>query len=229
MPNHEEIYETQADTYDLLISKQPNLCEAIEAIRAVDDLDILDMGAGSGRLTCVLAPKARSILALDESEAMLNVTAAKLKKSGLQNWKTQVADHRSLPVADKSVDLIVSGWSICYLGSTNVPNWKENIRQVMTEVKRVLRPCGTVIVFENFGTGSETPDPPAFLKDYFRLLENEYGFSHKWIRTDYHFDSMEEAERLTRFFFGDDLGDKVVNEQMIRFPECAGVWWLTIY
>lgn len=228
MPNHDEIYETYAETYDLLISKQPSLYEAIESISPIEGLDILDMGAGTGRLTCMLAPKAKSIVAIDESEAMLKVIENKLNKVSLQNWSIQVADHRVLPVKEKSVDLIVSGWSICYLGSTNVQNWKANIHQVMMEIRRVLRPGGTVIIFENFGTGSESPHPPNFLKQYFRLLEDHYGFSHKWIRTDYDFESLEEAEGLIRFFFGNNLANKVVKEQMTRFPECAGVWWLHV-
>ncbi|NOU99746.1 class I SAM-dependent methyltransferase [Paenibacillus planticolens] len=226
MPNHEEIYQSQAETYDLLISKQPSLLDVIEAIQPVEGLDILDLGAGSGRLTCVLAPKAKSILALDDSEAMLNVTAAKLQKAGLHSWSTQVADHRALPVSSGSYDLIVSGWSICYLGSTNLPDWERNIRQVMAEIKRVLRPGGSVIIFENFGTGSTAPNPPSFLQAYFEMLEKEFGMSHTWIRTDYDFDSLEEAERLSRFFFGDDLADQVVQEGWRQLPECAGVWWL---
>jgi ubiquinone/menaquinone biosynthesis C-methylase UbiE len=210
MPNHSQIYQSKAEQYELLISKQQSLYDTIEAIKPIQGLDVIDMGAGSGRLTCILAPKANSILALDESEAMLKVAANKLQNAGLQNWKTQVADHRTLPVANCSTDLIVSGWSICYLGSTNVENWKENIHQVMNEIKRVLRPGGTAIVIENFGTGSKTPNPPNFLEEYYWLLENVYGFSHKWIRTDYTFENIEEAEGLTRFFFGDKLAEKVV-------------------
>jgi ubiquinone/menaquinone biosynthesis C-methylase UbiE len=142
MPSHDEIYESQAETYELLISKQPNLHAVIEEIKPFEGLDILDIGAGTGRLTCILAPKAKSILALDESEAMLKVTANKLQKAGLQNWSTQVADHRSLFVKDNSADLIVSGWSISYIGNTYVENWKENIHKVVMEIKRVLRPGG---------------------------------------------------------------------------------------
>ncbi|SEB49154.1 class I SAM-dependent methyltransferase [Paenibacillus sp. GP183] len=228
MPNHEEIYSNQAETYDLLISKQESLYETINTIKRVEGLDILDIGAGSGRLTCVLAPKVKSILALDQSEAMLQVTANKLQKAGLHNWRTQVADHRKLPVEDNSADLIVSGWSICYLGSSNVENWKENIHQVMMEIKRVLRPGGTAIIIENFGTGSETPNPPNFLSEYYSLLETVYGCSHKWIRTDYTFENLGEAERLTRFFFGDILAEKVVKEKLAKLPECAVVWWLNL-
>ncbi|MCY9660879.1 class I SAM-dependent methyltransferase [Paenibacillus chondroitinus] len=226
MPNHDEIYKLEAETYDLLISKQPSLQDVIESIHPVEGLDILDLGAGSGRLTRVLAPKAKSILAVDASEAMLQVTAQNLQAAGLHNWSTQVADHRALPVPDNSYDLIVSGWSICYLGSSDMPNWQENIRQVMAEIKRALRPGGCAIIFENFGTGSTVPNPPSFLRAYYDLLENELGMSHTWIRTDYQFDSLEEAERLSRFFFGDELAQQVVQEGWIQLPECAGIWWL---
>lgn len=162
MPDHDAIYKSEAETYDLLISKQPSLYEVIESIQPIEGLDILDLGAGSGRLTRLLAPKAKSILAIDASEAMLQVTAAKLQEAGLHNWSTQVADHRALPVRDNSYDLIVSGWSICYLGSSDNPDWQDNIRQVMTEIRRVLRPGGSAIIFENFGTGSTVPNPPSF-------------------------------------------------------------------
>ncbi|WP_218240906.1 hypothetical protein, partial [Pseudomonas sp. 2822-17] len=87
------------------------------------------------------------------------------------------------------------------------------------EIMRVLRTNGTAIIFETMGTGFETPNPPAFLKQYYSLLENKYGFSHKWIRADYEFDSVQQAEELTRFFFGDELADRVVNEKLTRVPE----------
>ncbi|SEM71053.1 class I SAM-dependent methyltransferase [Lihuaxuella thermophila] len=225
MPDHEIIYAEKAESYDLLISRQKSVYETLVKIKPFQGLDIIDLGAGTGRLTCLLAPKAKSVLALDRSRAMLDVAAAKLKKMGLANWKVEVADHRQLPVADHSADLIVSGWSICYLGSSNAANWKQNIDQVMKEIKRVLRPGGSVIIFETMGTGTETPDPPEFLRGYYTMLENEYGFSHTVIRTDYAFADLAEAENLTRFFFGDELANRVVKEGLVQLPECAGVWW----
>jgi hypothetical protein len=95
----------------------------------------------------------------------------------------------------------------------------------MLEIQRVLRPGGTVIIFENFGTGAETPDPPDFLQAYYNALVQEYGFEHRWIRTDYQFADVEEAEQLTRFFFGNEIADKAVNKHGVHLPECAGVWW----
>lgn len=227
-PNHPDIYKNQAKKYERLISKQPSLYDVINKIKPIENTDIIDLGAGTGRLTTVLASQAKSILALDESESMLRVTAHKLKQAGLHNWRTQVADHRALPVDNDSADLLVSGWSIGYLANSTDSAWKNNIKHVMEEMKRVLRPGGTAIIFETMGTGYETPHPPVFLQDYYRLLEQDYGFSFSWIRLDYHFESVDEAKDLTEFFFGKEVADKVMSQSLLQVPECAGVWTLQV-
>jgi ubiquinone/menaquinone biosynthesis C-methylase UbiE len=124
--------------------------------------------------------------------------------------------------------MIVAGWTLSYLANTDDLNWKQNINEIISEIKRVLRPDGTIIIFETLGTGTEVPNPPYFLKEYYKKLVEEYGFIHKWIRTDYHFESINEAEELTRFFFGKELAKKVVEEDLICLPECAGIWWLQL-
>lgn len=228
MPNHEQIYTNQAEQYNLMISRQPSLLAIIEEITPIKGQDVIDLGAGSGRLTSVLAPHAKSILALDASAAMLEVNAQQLTQAGLSNWKTSVADHRNIPADDNSADVIVAGWTVCYLTSSEVPNYKLNLEKIILEMKRVLRPGGTIVIMETMGTGYETPHPPEFLTQYYSLLENKYGFSHKWIRLDYRFADLEEAERQARFFFGDKLADRVVVEKLVTLPECAGVWWLSV-
>lgn len=226
MPDHTSIYKNEAQQYHQLIAKQQDLTQHIEEIRSVRGLDVVDIGSGSGRFTADLAPLANTVIAVDSSEAMLQVNADRLKRAGLTNWTTLAADYRHLPLADRSADLIVAGWTICYLSNTNVLNWQQNLEDVMTELRRILRPNGSIIILETMGTGAETPDPPSFLTAYYSALEQQYGFSHKWIRTDYAFDDIEQAEALTRFFFGDELADRVVLQNLVHLPECAGIWWL---
>jgi ubiquinone/menaquinone biosynthesis C-methylase UbiE len=226
MPDHTNVYKKQTELYEQMVSKQTSLLKVIEEITSINQLDVIDMGAGSGRLTSILAPYVKSILALDSSAEMLRMIEGKLKDNNNLNYKIQVADHREIPAENESADLVVVGWSICYLASSNVENNVHNIEKVMAEIMRVLRTKGTIIIFETMGTGFETPNPPEFLKQYYSLLESKYGFSHKWIRLDYHFDSLQQADELTRFFFGDELADRVVKENLITLPECAGVWWL---
>ena len=124
-----QIYQTDGDRYEALISRedhQGNIPRAIDEILRVDGLDVLDLGAGTGRLTLLLAPRAKSIRAFDASAEMLRVCRERLVATGLSNWQVDVADHRQLPVEDHSADLVVSGWSISYLSVWNKENGKWN-------------------------------------------------------------------------------------------------------
>ena len=225
-----KIYQTDADRYEALVSRedhQGNIIKALNEIVNPDGLDILDLGAGTGRLTMMLVPRAKSIRAFDTSAEMLRVCRERLLASGLSNWGVDVADHRQLPVADHSVDLVVSGWSVAYLYVWHPETWRSELEKWLSEMKRVLRRGGFIVLFESLTTGSETPIKLEHLKGYYSWLD-EAGFQNKWIRTDYEFESVDEAEGLSRFFFGDELADKVRANKWMVLPECTGVWWLRV-
>ncbi len=226
MASHNEIYLNQADAYEFMISKQPELAGIVNEVRPYKNLDVLDLGAGSGRLSSFIAKEAKSLICTDQSSSMLQLLNDKLKQQGLpQLWSTIEADHRNLPIPDSTIDLVVSGWSICYLANTNNENWEANLETIMSELERVLRSDGTIIIFETMGTGTELPNPPNFLTSYYSALSNKYRFNHRWIRMDYDFNSVEEASAHTQFFFGEELAKKIENNQWATVPECAGIWW----
>ena len=225
-----QIYQTDGDRYEALISRedyQGNIPRAIDEIIRVDGLDVLDLGAGTGRLTLQLVPRVKSIHAFDISAEMLRVCRERLIASGLTNWKVDVADHRQLPVQDHSADLVVSGWSVSYLAVWNQENGTAELDNWLIEMKRVLRKDGIIILFESLGTGNEEPIRLEHVESTYQWLDAN-GFESKWIRTDYKFESLEEAIELARFFFGDELGDKVERNQWVILPECTGVWWMKI-
>ncbi|MCQ4088406.1 class I SAM-dependent methyltransferase [Saccharibacillus sp. JS10] len=229
MSEENTVYATQSEQYEAMISRQPNLAHVINEIRPFNNLDVLDLGAGSGRLSTVLAPAAKSLICSDISSSMLDILEHKLtNENQTTNWKTVVCDHRKLPIPDSSIDLVVSGWSICYLANTYESDWKENLDLIMAELERVLKPNGSIIIFETMGTGYDTPNPPEFLTSYFSLLEEKYGFQSRWIRVDYTFDSVEAAVEHTEFFFGEEVVEKIRQHQWATVPECAGIWWKQI-
>ena len=225
-----QIYQNDGDRYEALIARedyQRNIEKALDEIVRVEGLDVLDLGAGTGRLAVMLAPRTKSMRAFDVSEEMLRVCRQKFEAMGLSNWQVDVADHRSIPVADQSADLVLSGWSVAYLYVWHPETWKDELEKWLGEMKRILRPGSFIVLFESLTTGSEIPVKLAHLKDYYPWLD-EAGFQNKWIRTDYKFESVDEAEELSRFFFGDELGDKVRQNKWVILPECTGVWWLMI-
>jgi ubiquinone/menaquinone biosynthesis C-methylase UbiE len=226
---NEEIYQNISAPYDLLISKedyQKNIQAVIHELTNVEGRDVVDLGAGTGRLACMTAPEAKSVVAIDFSADMLRVAASKLEKLKSANWRTSVADLKSrLPLGDASIDVVLAGWSFCYLTSANVKDSKENLNHLMLELERITRPGSTTIIFETMGTGNEEPSPPCYLTSYFRLLEEEYKFNKKLIRTDFCFDSSEQAEELCREFFGDWVGNRILENKTPIVPSWTGVWW----
>ena len=225
-----KIYESDAERYEVLISRedhQENIPRALDEIISVAGLDVVDLGAGTGRLTVMLAPHARSISSFDISDHMLDVTRARLKILGLNNWRVDVADHRAVPLPDDSVDLVVSGWSVSYLAVWNRDSWRAELEKWLGEMKRILRPGGQIVLFESLGTGNESPIQLPHLETFYPWLD-EMGFQNKWIRTDYRFESLQEAVELSGFFFGEQMADQVREQGSLILPECTGVWWKKI-
>jgi ubiquinone/menaquinone biosynthesis C-methylase UbiE len=225
--DHHSTYKNDADRYEALVSRedyQNNILPAITKIVPLEGLDVVELGAGTGRLTLMLSPRVKSIHAFDISPNMLAITRERLQRAGLTNWKLGAADHRNLPVTSHSADLVISGWSVCYLVDWYRETWRTELDRAMNEIERVLRPGGTLILIETMGTGFETPHPPEHLLGYYAYLK-EHGFSSTWIRTDYRFESVEQSEELALFFFGDALAQEVRDNHWDVLPECTGYWW----
>ena len=230
MPTEQEVYSCYAVDYERLISRedyQHNIIGALQQVCPFAGTRVLDLGAGTGRLTRLVAPAARHVLAFDASHHMLS-TAARLLLAGRQsNCHLAVANHRALPLLGGAVDLVLSGWSLCYLAVWGGADWRERLAQSLAEIRRVLRPGGKIVLFETLGTGYEQPEPPAHLLEYYTYLDQN-GFCRTWLRTDYRFESLAEAGELSRFFFGNELADRVAAQDLVILPECTGMWWMEV-
>jgi ubiquinone/menaquinone biosynthesis C-methylase UbiE len=230
MPTEKEVYDSHADQYELLTLREDyhkNISKEINKIRPVGELDIVELGAGTGRLTRLLSGKAHSLAVCDSSHHMLTQAKAVLSKTSSGNPVLSVADMRYAPFASHSADMVIAGWSFCYLAVWGGDSWQREIDQGLAEVKRLLKPGGVMIVLENYGTGYENPNPPPHLNGYFDYLK-KIGFSSTWFRTDFKFSSFEEALDLSGFFFGDDYARKVRKNHWTILPECTGLLWLTM-
>jgi ubiquinone/menaquinone biosynthesis C-methylase UbiE len=229
MTDYRTIYTSQAEKYERMISRedhQGNIKPALARIRPLDGLEVIELGAGTGRITRLLAPEVSRITALDGSTHMLSVAQRELTNSGLGNWRLAAADNRFLPVKSNAADLAIAGWSLGHSVGWYPTSWRQEIGRVLVEMKRALRPGGAIILLETLGTNQATPRPPtAGLAAFFTWLEREQGFRKTWIRTDYRFASVQEADELTRFFFGDEMADAILARGSVIVPECTGIWW----
>ncbi len=227
------IYLEHAGEYDRLVMREDyrgNLLGELIRVagKPLADVDAVEMGAGTGRLTRLLAPRVKSIAAFDRSPSMLAVARDHLASSRLKSWRIAIGDNRRLPAAGRCADLVIAGWSLGHAQHWYPDSWRRETALAVDEMRRVVRPGGRLIIVETLGTGYETPRPPhAGLAAYYAYLEAEYGFTRSWIRTDYRFESIEEADTSIRFFFGDELADRIVRDKLLILPECTGFWTLT--
>jgi malonyl-CoA O-methyltransferase len=102
---------------------------------------VLDVGAGTGRLTALIKkrfPRAE-VIALDLAMGMLQ--QAKRNAGWWRPFRRVAGDAQALPFADGSMDLLVS--NLCL-------QWCPDLRAIWHEFRRVLKPGGWLL-FTSFG------------------------------------------------------------------------------
>lgn len=100
-------------------------------------LDVLDIGCGVGNFHPLLAPKFRSLTGIDVSSAC--VDTARNRNPAV---RYEVYGGEALPFDDASFDLALT---ICVMHHVPVSQWPGFAR----EMRRVLKPGGTALVFEH--------------------------------------------------------------------------------
>jgi ubiquinone/menaquinone biosynthesis C-methylase UbiE len=226
---HSEIYKKHTTDYELLRSRmdyEKNLLTQLNTVVNFENKNVVEFASGTGTLTRLIAPMANSIKAFDLSEEMLGLNRKITLHSGFTNCEFAVADNRKIPLPDNCADIVLEGWSLGYIVAASGENWKIEIEKVLFEMERLLLNGGTAIIVATLGTGAHHPKPPnKLLENLYNFLEQEKGFSvTSWFKTDYMFDSVEEAERLVRFFWSDSFGDYVKEKKLQHLPECTAIW-----
>ena len=76
-------------------------------ISLVPRLTIVDLGAGEGTLSQLLAKNARKVIAVDNSPKMVEFGSKLAKEHGFKNLEYRLGDLEDPPIAKESVDLVL--------------------------------------------------------------------------------------------------------------------------
>src|SRR5580700_10316665 len=76
-------------------------------LRILPPVVVADLGAGEGLLSELLARRAKKVIAVDNSEKIVEFGAAKAKKNGLKNLEFRLGNLQQPPIEPNSVDLAI--------------------------------------------------------------------------------------------------------------------------
>ena len=114
----------------------------------VGDSKILELGAGTGRITCRLAEDGHHVVALDRMPEMLDALTERVDGSSLADRIEVIAgDMTELPVEDGSVGMVI----VPFNGLMHLYTW-DALLACFSEAYRVLEPDGV------FAFDVELPD-----------------------------------------------------------------------
>jgi SAM-dependent methyltransferase len=105
--------------------------------REVAPARALDLGTGGGHVAYAMAPHARTVIASDLSQAMLELVAAEAARRDLGGIVTLAASADVLPLDTASIDMLACRYS--------VHHWRDPLAG-LREARRVLKP-GAPAVF----------------------------------------------------------------------------------
>ena len=108
-------------------------------MRLLPELEIADLGAGEGTLTLMLAQRARRVIAVDNSEKMVEYGAGVAASHGVENVEYRLGDLEDLPVESASVDLALFHQSLHHA---------QHPQKALAEAWRILRPGGRLVVMD---------------------------------------------------------------------------------
>jgi ubiquinone/menaquinone biosynthesis C-methylase UbiE len=100
---------------------------------------IADLGAGEGAFSLLLAQRAQQVIAVDNSDKMVELGTQLAKKQGVAALEYRKGDLEAVPIADGTVDLALFSQSLHHA---------LHPERAIAEAWRILKPGGRIAILD---------------------------------------------------------------------------------
>lgn len=115
----ERRWTRRASSWDHGAGNNPGLVKVVERVLAEanpgPDAVVVDLGCGSGQLALRIAPEVARVVAVDVSQAMIDLLALNAERSRVTNVEGRAIPIERLELPPASVDAIVSNYALHHL------------------------------------------------------------------------------------------------------------------
>jgi len=105
----------------------------------IGPITVADLGAGEGTLSQLMARRAKAVIAVDNSEKMVEFGANLAREHGFQNLEYRLGDIEEPPIDDASVDLALFSQALHHAGSP---------ARAIAAAHRILKPGGRIAILD---------------------------------------------------------------------------------
>ena len=102
-------------------------------------LVVADLGAGEGLLSELLARRCKKVIAVDNSEKIVEFGAAKAKKNNLKNLEFRLGDLQNPPIEPHSVDVAILSQALHHA---------EEPAKAIAAAYKMLKPHGQILILD---------------------------------------------------------------------------------
>ncbi len=108
-------------------------------LRILPPLTVADLGAGEGLLSELLARRCKKVIAVDNSEKIVEFGAAKARKNGLKNLEFRLGDLQNPPIEAGSVDLVILSQALHHA---------DDPAAALAAAFKLLKPHGQILILD---------------------------------------------------------------------------------
>jgi ArsR family transcriptional regulator len=108
-------------------------------LKLMPPMVIADLGAGEGAISQLMAQRAKKVIAIDNSEKMVEFGAELARKHGIGNMEYRVGDLEEVPIRSGTVDLAFLSQALHHA---------RHPQRAVEEARRILKPGGRIAVLD---------------------------------------------------------------------------------